>query len=135
MKKTALVLLGATLLNAAPYTKQDRMKDMQTMAKAMGTIEKGFFYNNQELINQGTSTLIGTINRVQPPIEEEQEKNPLKKMMSRKVQVTNKIVKYINRKSRTLLERSQSHDMHEATQAYTKIMQKCMECHYKIRKW
>jgi len=135
MKKTAFILLSAALLSAAPYTKENRIQDMQTMAKAMGTIETGFFYNNQELINQGASTLIDTIKKVEPPIEEVNEQNPLKKMMDRKIQMTNKIVKYINRKSRVLLERSQSNDMHQATQAYTKIMQKCMECHYKIRKW
>jgi intracellular septation protein A len=135
MKKTALILISAVMLNAAPYTKENRVSDMQTMAKAMGTIETGFFYNNQELINQGASTLIDTIKRVEPPIEEVTEKNPLKKMMDRKIQMTDKIVKYINKRSRVLLERSQSGDMQQATQAYTKIMQKCMECHYKIRKW
>jgi len=135
MKKITLTLLTATLLSATPYTKDDRVKDMQTMAKAMGTIEQGFFYNNQDLINEGASTLIDTIKKVEPPIEEQKEKNPLKKMMNNKVQITDKIVRYINKKSRVLLQRSQSGDIHQATQAYTKIMQKCMECHYKIRKW
>lgn len=136
MKKISLTLLLATaLLQAAPYTKDDRVKDMQTMADAMTKIETGFFYNNKDIVNEGAMTLIDTINRVEPPIEDENTKDPLVKMMNRKVEVTNKIVKYINKKTRVMLERYKSGDPRQATQAYNKIMQKCMECHYKIRKW
>ena len=136
MKKASLILLTvASLMQAAPYTKEDRIKDMRTMAKAMTTIQTGFFYNNPDIINDGATMLIDTIKNVEPPIEEVNSKDPLEKYMNRKIQVTHKIVKYINKKTRVLLERYQAGDPQQATQAYNKIMQKCMECHYKIRKW
>ena len=46
---TTLLFLGTVLL-AAPYTQEDRIHDMQIMAEAMGKIQTGFFYNNNDLV-------------------------------------------------------------------------------------
>ena len=45
MKRCIFILLFSTGLFAQEYTKEDRIKDMQVMAKAMSQIETGFFYN------------------------------------------------------------------------------------------
>lgn len=136
MKKVILgILVCGSLVYGAQYTKEDRIKDMRTMAKAMNTIESGFFYNNYETVAAGVTTLSETIERVKPPIEEETEKNPMARYMNQKIQMTNKIVKKINQKSLTILQRFKSGDSSQAVQAYTKILGQCMKCHREIRRW
>jgi len=136
MKKAILgVLVLGSLAYGAQYTKADRIKDMQTMAAAMNTIESGFFYNNYETVAAGVTTLSETIEKVKPPIEEETEKNPMARYMNEKIKMTNKIVKKINQKSLTILQRFKSGDSSQAVQAYTKILGQCMKCHREIRHW
>ena len=136
MKKVILgVLVLGSLAYGAQYTKADRIKDMRTMAAAMNTIESGFFYNNYETVAAGVTTLSETIEKVKPPIEEETEKNPMARYMNGKIKMTNKIVKKINQKSLTILQRFKSGDSSQAVQAYTKILGQCMKCHREIRRW
>jgi len=136
MKKVivGMLMLGA-LLQAGVYTKEDRIKDMQTMAHAMNTIESGFFYNSYETVVAGVGQLTDTIVKVKPPLEEKEEKNPMARYMNQKVKMTNKIVKKINQKALTILERFKAGDSTQATQAYTKILGQCMKCHREIRHW
>jgi len=129
-----MLMLGA-LLQAGVYTKEDRIKDMQTMAKAMNTIESGFFYNNYETVAAGVAQLSDTIVNVKPPLEEQEEKNPMMRYMNQKVKMTNKMVKKINQKALTILQRFKAGDSTQATQAYTKILGQCMKCHREIRHW
>jgi len=136
MKKVILgVLVLGSLAYGAQYTKADRIKDMRTMAAAMNTIESGFFYNNYETVAAGVTTLSETIEKVKPPVEEETEKNPMARYMNGKIKMTNKIVKKINQKSLTILQRFKSGDSSQAVQAYTKILGQCMKCHREIRRW
>ncbi len=136
MKKVILgVLVMSSLLYSGNYTKQDRIKDMDTMAKAMDTIQNGFFYNNYEMVASGVTTLSDTIEHVQPPVEEVNEKNPMARYMNQKIKMTNKIVKKVNQKALTILQRFKSGDSAQAVQAYTKIIGQCMKCHREIRHW
>ena len=127
--------LAGTLLNAATYTIQDRKNDMDAMAKAMGKIQNGFFYNNFDEVAEGVTTLSDVIVRVKPPLEEEEEKDPMARYMNQKIKMTNKIIKNINQKSLTILERFKDGDSAQALQAYSKITNQCMECHREVRKW
>jgi len=136
MKRVALgVILIGTLLQAKPYTKADRIADMNTMAQAMNIIQSGFFYNNYETVEAGVDQLASTIVKVKPPVEEVENKDMMEKYMDKKFQMTNKIVKKINQKSLTILQRFKSGDSAQATQAYNKIMGQCMKCHREIRNW
>lgn len=136
MKKILLGLaVCASLLAAQTYTKKDRIDDMKTMAKAMNTIQSGFFYNNYETVAAGVNQLGNTISNVKPPLEEVEEKNPMHRYMNEKVKMTNKIVKKIDQKSLTILQRFKAGDRTQALQAYTKIMGQCMKCHQEIRNW
>lgn len=117
------------------YTKEDRIKDMKEMAQAMNEIQSGFFYNSYDTVADGVTKLSDTIVRVKPPIEEAQEKNPMARYMNEKVKMTDKIVKKINQKSLTILQRFKSGDATQAVQAYTKIMGQCMKCHREMRHW
>ncbi|WP_457744664.1 cytochrome C [Sulfurimonas sp.] len=136
MKKVILgLLIMSSLVYSSEYTKQDRMKDMKTMANAMNTIQSGFFYNSFDTVAQGVTTLSDTIEHVKPPIEEVNEKNPMARYMDGKIKMTDKIVKKINQKALTILQRFKDGDTSQAVQAYTKIVRQCMKCHREIRKW
>ncbi len=136
MKKIVLaIVLASSMLVAAPYTKADRIVDMNEMAAAMNTIQSGFFYNNYETVEAGVEKLNSAILKVEPPIEEIEEMDLMTKYMNRKIQMSNKVVKKINKKSRDILERFKSGDSTQAVQAYTKIMGQCIKCHRETRNW
>jgi len=136
MKKSLITLaFVGTLLSAGPYTQQDRITDMQTLASAMQDIQNGFFYNNFDMIKEGTGKLSDTIVKIQPPLEEVEEKDVMTRYTNNKVQMTNKIKKRINRKAKDIIERFKEGDATQAIQAYTKIAKQCMECHTQLRKW
>ena len=136
MKKIVLAtIIAGSVLLAAPYTKADRITDMNEMAAAMNTIQSGFFYNNYETVEAGIEQLRTTIEKVKPTIEETSKKDVMEKYMDDKFQMTNKVVKKINQKALTILQRFKSGDSTQAAQAYTKIMGQCMKCHREIRNW
>ena len=137
MKKViATILLGTSLVvSAEVYTKQDRINDMHAMAQAMIDIQTGFFFNNADIVAEGVFTLTDTITKVKPPLEEDEKADPMTRYLNEKVKVTHKMVRQINKKAYIILERFKDGDTAQATQAYTKIMKTCMECHAQIRHW
>ena len=128
-------MLVIGVVQAGGYTKEDRIKDMNEMANAMNIIQSGFFYNNYETVASGVVQLTNAVERVKPPLEEQEEKNPMARYMNQKVKMSNKIVKKINQKALTILQRFKSGDSTQAVQAYTKIVGQCMKCHREIRHW
>jgi len=136
-KKMTLVALACSsmLWAGSTYKTEDRIKDMQTMAKAMQDIQNGFFYNNFDMIKIGAMKLADTVDKVQPPLEEKEEKDVMTRYVNNKVQMTNGIKKQINQKIKTLVERFEAGDAKQAIQAYTKITKECMNCHTQLRKW
>ena len=135
MKKLALLLLLGSSLLAQEYTKADRIKDMQIMAEAMSQIQTGFFYNNSEIVQDGAIKLSDAVRRVEPPLEEIEEKDPMTRYMNEKVKFSHKTTKKIDQKAKIILERFKDGDSQQAIQAYTKIMKQCMECHSQLRTW
>lgn len=136
MKKIVLALaLVGSLSLANTYTKEDRINDMHDMAEAMNAIQSGFFYNNYETVSAGVTSLSTAIAKVKPPMEEEEDKDAMAQYMNVKVKMSNKIVKNINDKALTILQRFKNGDSAQAVQAYTKIMGQCMKCHREIRHW
>ena len=136
MKKIIVAMaLSTTFLLAGAYTQADRIKDMQILAEAMQEIQQGFFYNNYDIIKAGTTKLSDTMDRVEPPLEEVEEKDVMTRYMNNKVQMTNKVKKVINRKAKDILQRFADGDPTQAIQAYTKITKECMKCHVQLRKW
>ncbi len=136
MKKLFVFLMFATtVLLASPYTKADRIHDMQEMAQAMNTIQSGFFYNNYDTVSKGVEHLSIAMRRVRPPLEELEEEDLMARYMNNKIRMTNKIVKKINQKTLTILQRYKNGDSAQAIQAYTKILGQCMKCHRETRNW
>ncbi len=136
MKKILITLaFTGSILLADTYSRADRINDMQKMAHAMNTIQSGFFYNNYDTISAGVESLTNTIAKVKPPLEELEEKDVMTRYMNNKIQMTRKIVKKINQKSLTILQRYKNGDATQAVQAYTKILGQCMKCHRETRNW
>ena len=136
MKKILVgFVLAGTLLSAEAYTQKDRILHMQTMATAMQTIQNGFFYNNIDMVIEGTGNLADTVQKIEPPLEEVEEKDIMTRYTNNKVQMTNRIKKKIKQKTKDIIERFKDGDATQALQAYSKITQQCMECHTQLRKW
>ena len=134
-KIVTLALLASTMLFAKHYTQADRILDMQTMAEAMSKIQTGFFYNNNDLVQEGALKLSDAVRRVQPPLEEKEEKDPMTRYMNQKVQMSNKIIKKIDKKAQMIIERFAEGDTVQALQAYSKVTEQCMRCHTQLRHW
>ena len=136
MKKAILTLSATTILVfAKPYTTDDRIRDMQTMAQAMQDIQNGFFYNNYEMIKKGSLILANTIEKIQPPISEQEEKDVMTVFMNDKVKFTNKVRRDIKRRIRMMLDRFKDGNPSQALSNYTNIANECMKCHRKLRHW
>ncbi|WP_321778791.1 cytochrome C [Sulfurimonas sp.] len=135
MKIIALLILSSIVIFASIYTKADRIKDMQIMEKAMSTISTGILYNNIDIVKDGAMLLSDTIRKVKPPIEVEVEKDPMARYINNRVIFSNKIVRNIDRKVKTILERFRDGDSRAASQAHAKIMKQCIQCHYEVLDW
>ena len=136
MKKLFLLAgLTTAILFAKPYKQEDRIKDMQDMAKYMLKVQNGFFYNNFDMIKLGGVKVADIIERVEPPLSEKEEKDVMTHFMNNKVKMTNKIKNSIKRKVERMIERFSRGDKTQALQNYMGITKECMKCHTKLRKW
>ena len=135
MKKAFIALTISSSIMMASYTQEDRIKDMQIMAEAMQDIQNGFFYNNFDMIKAGGVILSDTIMRIEPPLEEKEEKDVMTRFMNNKVKMTNTTKKKIKKKTHKMIERFRDGDYTQALQNFTKITKECMKCHTQLRKW
>jgi hypothetical protein len=136
MKKLLIIpAIVATFSSATPYTQAERIQDMQKMAQAMQDIQMGFFYNNIDIIKDGTKTLKDTIKKVHPIKSEIENTDIYEKWLNNSLKMTNRIKKKIKQKAEDIEERFESGDPKQALQAYSKISQQCLKCHINLRKW
>ena len=135
--KKLLIISGilSTFASAEAYTQADRILDMQKMAQAMQDIQTGFFYNNIDIVKDGTKTLRDTIKKVGPIDTEINNKDIYEKWLNNSLKMSNKIKKKITKKTEDIDERFESGDAVQALQAYSKISQQCLKCHINLRKW
>jgi len=108
---------------------------MQKMAQAMQDIQTGFFYNNIDIVKDGTKTLRDTIKRVGPIDSEINNKDIYQQWLNNSLKMTNKIKKKITQKTEDIDARFKDGDPKQALQAYIKISEQCLKCHINIRKW
>ena len=136
MKRLLIIpAIVATFSSATTYTQADRIMDMQKMAQAMQDIQTGFFYNNIDIVKDGTKTLKETIKKVRPIKSEVENTDIYEKWLNNSLKMTNKIKKKILQKTDDIEERFENGDPKQALQSYTKITQQCLKCHINIRKW
>jgi hypothetical protein len=136
MKKLLITpVILATFASATPYTQADRILDMQKMAQAMQDIQTGFFYNNIDIVKDGTKTLKETIKKVRQIQSEVETTDIYEKWLNNNLKMTNKIKKKIVKKAEDIEERFEDGDAVQALQAYSKVSQQCLKCHINVRKW
>lgn len=139
MKKILLACSLATMFGYASttlnYTQADRIKDMQTMAHAMGEIQNGFFYNNLDMIKEGGVKLVDALERVEPPLEEKEEKDVMTRFMNNKVKMTDSIKRKVRKKVTHMIQTFQDGRPESALQDFKKITESCMKCHTQLRNW
>jgi len=136
MKKLLIIpAIVATFSSATTYTQAERIMDMQKMAQAMQDIQSGFFYNNLDIVKDGTKALKEIIRKVRPIDSEVNTKDIYEKWLNNSLKMTHKIEKKIAQKATDIEDRFKSGDPAQALQAYSKITQQCMKCHVNLRKW
>jgi len=128
MRKTILGLLAlsALTLTLQAYDDTDRKVDMQVMEASMAQIQKGILYNNKKLVTQGVANLKQSSDTV-----EIVEKSVMDYSPRFAKEQADDIMKLANE----IQEKMESGRKHSAASSYTKVLDKCITCHNKIRKW
>ena len=125
-------LMATSLCAAEPYTKVDRIKDMLTMADAMGKIQKGLLYRNSDhaMIRSGMKDIRDVMHTI--------EKVDAKDFLDNEQLYAKKFAK----KTGTLLEMHLD-EMDDAMrrgnadailQNYALALRQCTSCHLRLRK-
>jgi cytochrome c556 len=128
MKNIVIVisLVSSLCIGVQAYDQVDRVEDMQMMETSMAKIQKGILYNNNKIILQGVNGL---------------------KKASAKVEVTDKTdmdysSKFAKQKAENIMkfadkirENATENHLHSVSSNYTKVLNQCISCHNKIRKW
>ncbi len=123
--------LSAVTLNAE-YTDLERIKDMQTMEEAMVKIQKGLLINDRNMLSKGVNQLQQVTRKVKPPAGKKSdfgEKNTHKYKFSRKQ--GEKII----RDAENIRVEMDAGNKHSASKSFVKVLDECISCHNKIRKW
>ncbi|OQX58705.1 MAG: hypothetical protein B5M52_04930 [Helicobacteraceae bacterium 4484_230] len=128
MKKkiVSLFVLSIFALTLQAYDKKDRIQDMQAMEAAMTQIQKGILYNNNKIVLQGVANLKQTAGKIEMTQKSEMDYSP--KFAKKQA---DSIMKFADE----IKENTEAGHKHSAAASYTKILNKCISCHNKIRKW
>lgn len=132
MKK---ILLSAVLLSgvlfAQEYLHPDRMKNMQEMETALATIQKGFLFNNIQVVKNGVKDLKITTNHTESFIKE----GVVNKQGVNTLFYAKQQAKDITALADEILVTFEKGDRYNAANNYLKVLSKCLSCHQTIRSW
>ncbi len=116
----------------AEYTDEERIKDMQKMEEAMVKIQKGLLINDRNMLSKGVNQLQQITRKVEPPINSNTvlaQKNTHKYKFSRKQ--GEKIIQF----AEDIRVDMDAGHKHSASKSFVKVLDECISCHNKIRKW
>ena len=132
MKKALLmsVLLSGVLFAQQGHIQPDRMKNMADMETAMATIQKGFLFDNINVVKNGVKDLKRTVKHTESFIKEGVDENGINNLMYAKKQAE-AISSMADEISTTFAEG----DSYSAANNYLLILSKCLSCHQTIRSW
>jgi len=131
MKKALLILLLMSgVMFAQEVRNPDRMKNMQEMEKSLATIQKGFLYNNINVVKNGVKSLKQTAAHTESFIKDGVTKDGVNTLVYAKMQAKN-----ITILADEILETFEKGDRYNAANNYLKILSKCLSCHQTIRSW
>ena len=126
-------ILVSGVLFAEGVLNKSQMETMQTLEKAMGTIQKGFLYNNKSVVATGVKDLKASLNDVNAFVITVSEKDKKKDFDPKTYAVTEtaSIAKLVGEIDTLYKDGNNT----EALEAYTKTLNRCVVCHKIIRKW
>ena len=132
MKK---VLLSAVLLSGLLFGQEalypERMKNMQEMEIALSEIQKGFLFNNINVVKNGVKHLkITTLNTESFMKEGVVNKDGVNTLVYAQAQA-----KDITSLADRILETFEKGDNYSAANNYLQILSKCLSCHQTVRSW
>lgn len=132
MKKILLmsILLSAVLFAKQEHIQPDRMKNMQDMETAMATIQKGFLFDNVNVVKNGVKDLKETVKHTESFMKEGIGENKINnKMYAKKEAVA------ISAMADEILATFEKGDRYSAANNYLLILSKCLSCHQTVRSW
>ena len=110
-----------------------RVETMQKLEKSMETIQKGFFYNNTEMVKNAVKDFQSNLENMDAFIlgvkELENERNFKPKRYAKEE------VKALTRLSDEIISSYEKDRKYRATRIYANMMDRCLACHKIIRKW
>jgi len=95
-------------------------------------IQKGLLINDKNMLSKGVNQLQQVTRKVEPPIKEDSilaQENTYKYKFSRKQ--GEKIIKY----AEDIKTDMNAGNKHSASKSFVKVLDECISCHNKIRKW
>ncbi len=126
-----LIALFSLTLNAS-YTDEERIRNMQSMEEAMMKIQKGLLINDKNMLSKGVNQLQQVTRKVEPPLN---AKSVLKQKNTYKYKFSRKQGEKIIRDAEDIREQMNTGKKHSASKSFVKVLDECISCHNKIRKW
>lgn len=131
MKKTLLVLiLASRVLLSEEYIQPDRMKNMADMETAMATIQKGFLFNNVNVVKNGVMDLKERVQHTESFMKDGIGENGINNMKYAKKEAV-----AISTMADEILTTFEKGDKYSAANNYLLILGKCLSCHQVVRSW
>ena len=128
------ILLSAILLSGVLFAQEhiqpDRMKNMQNMETALSTIQKGFLFNNINVVKNGVEDLKITTQHTESFIKEGVNKEGFNTLIYAKKQARD-----ITELADKILETFEKGDRYGAANTYLQVLSKCLSCHQTVRSW
>ena len=132
MKKSLLVLILASgmLFAQQEVLYPDRMKNMQEMETAMSEIQKGFLFDNVNVVKNGVKHLKETISNTESFIKGGVNKEGFNSLIYARKQAVD-----ISKEADEILVAFEKGDRYGAASGYLKVLSKCLSCHQTVRSW
>ena len=126
-----LMTLFAVTLHAE-YTDTERIRDMKTLEESMVKIQKGLLTNDSNLVSKGVNTLQQVTRKVQPPVD---SNSILAPEDTHKYKFSKKQGDKIIHFAEEIRVEMDAGNKHSASKSFVKVLDECISCHNKIRKW
>jgi len=131
MKKALLVsVLVSSVLFGQEVLHPDRMKNMQDMETAMAEIQKGFLFDNVNVVKNGVKHLKVTIGHTESFIKEGVNKEGFNSLIYAKKQAAD-----IDALADKIMLTFEQGDKYNSANNYLKVLSKCLTCHQTVRSW
>jgi len=126
-----LIALFSVTLHAE-YTDEERIRDMKAMEEGMMKIQKGLLIDDRNILSKGVNQLQQVTRKVEPPID---SSNDLVQKYTYKYKFSRKQGEKIIRYAEDIKVDMNAGNKHSATKSFVKVLDECISCHNKIRKW